>query len=214
MKGYLVYFILLFVLVFPIKVNGAVCSNEDKSNLGSLASNTKISYDYIENNNTVIFNLTLSNIYENMKIKDVAHNIIYNYQGSELTIQNFNPNQSYKFEFYTDSYSCSGFLIYSKYITLPAYNKYYKDSLCDGIENYKLCKKWQSVNLNYDEFTSKINEYKNSLITDEDEHGSEIKGIYDFIFEFYSKYYYIILPLIIISSIITIYYRNKKNDLF
>ena len=42
----------------------------------------------------------------------------------------------------------------------------------------------------------------------------EVKGIFDYIIEFYLDYYYFILPGVIVICFVGIYIYNKKHDLF
>ncbi|MFV0250358.1 MAG: hypothetical protein ACK5HP_04945 [Bacilli bacterium] len=214
MKSKTRFIILLFlILVIPINIKAAVCSNNDKVRLASLASNVEFSYNYEEQNDDVIFSITINNIHEDLIIKDVKHNKIYNYQGNEIILYNFEDGLSYAFEFYSEYNFCGGIKINNKYVNLPSFNKYYNDSVCIGIENYKYCKKWQKITLNYEEFVSNVEQYNASLIKEETSN-IQVKGFYDYIIEFYTSYYYIVLPLLIISGIVIIYYYNKKNSLF
>ena len=92
------------------------------------------------------------------------------------------------------------------------YNQYYNDPICNGV-TYKYCNKWQKNDFTYEEFIKNVEEYKNTknIIVEEP---NEVKGIFDYIMEFYISYYYIILPTIILISVIYIYINRKKNDLF
>lgn len=181
-----------------------------------MAQNITTSYTYTEQDGNITFQITLSNIQAGLIIKDVKNNTIYPYRGSELTIPNLQANTSYRFDIYTDDIDCDLETLYSHYVNTPAYNPYYQDEVCIGMEEYPLCQKWTQVNLTYEEFHQEVEKAKQPSESTEVEIKPEqnIKGIYDYILEFYLNYYYIVLPIFIVGGIIIIYRYNKKNDLF
>ena len=208
---------LLLLLLIPIQAKAIICSNEKKVQFQTLASNITTSYTYVEQDNNITFQITLSNIPEGFIIQDIKNNQTYSYQGSELTIFNLKPDKSYRFDVYTDDVDCSLVTLYSHYVTTPPYNPYYHASVCVGMEQYPLCQMFTKITYTYEEFVQKVNALKQTLeqpiVEDEPKPESE-KSIYDYILEFYLNYYYIVLPLFIVSGIIIIYRYNKKNDLF
>lgn len=210
-----VFFFSLLVLIFPLKTKAILCSNEDKVTFQTLARNITTSYTDIEQNGTISFQITLSNIYEGFIIKDVKNNVTYPYRGSEFTISNLNANTSYRFDVYVDALLCDDELLYSHYVNTPAYNPYYQDEICEGMENYTICQKLTNMTLSYEEFKQKVESLK-TTVEEPVEEPQEIyeKGIYDYILEFYLDYYYIVLPIFIVGGILTIYCYNKKNKLF
>ena len=110
---------------------------------------------------------------------------------------------------------CDSSVIYYIYVATPAYNPYYSDPICEGV-NYKYCNKWQKNTLSYEEFIRNVEEYKNKK--DVIEIDDNVKGIFDIILEFYINNYYIILPTLIIIILIYIVINSiinrKKNNLF
>lgn len=213
MKKILSIFI-LFVILFPINSKALLCSDKEKVKFQELAKNITTTYDYIEKNNQATFNITFSNIPEGFRIYDYVNKKEYGYSASEIILSGFKSGRSYRFDYYTSDVLCQYDNLYTSYINLPYYNPYYKDSICNGL-NYKYCNKWQKIDMNYEEFVSNVNEYKKSLeIIDNTINEKEVKGFFDYIMEFYIKYYYIVLPLFIIVSISYIIYYNKKQDLF
>lgn len=213
MKKFLKIFILLIIL-FPINSKALVCSDKDKVYFQELAKNITTTYSYVEENNQAIFNITFSNIPEGFRIYDYTNKKEYGYTASEITLGGYQAGSSYRFDYYTNDILCQYSRLYSSYINLPFYNPYYNDSVCNGL-NYKYCNKWQKINMNYEEFLNDVNNYKKSLELDKKEENiEEIKGFFDNVIDFYTKYYYIILPIFIIIAISYIIYYNKKQDLF
>lgn len=205
----------LFILLLPFQTKAIICSNEDKVKYQTLASNITTSYTYTEENGRISFQITLSNIPEGFIIKDTKNNKTYNYQGNEITIYNLRSNTSYRFDVYTNDIYCNNELLYSHYVTTPPYNPFYQDEVCIGMEDNALCQKFTNMTLSYNEFKEKVNSLKNKEEKPNEEKKEEnIKGIYDYILEFYLDYYYIVLPIFIIGGIIIIYRYNKKSSLF
>lgn len=203
--------LLIVFLCIPFSVNA--CSSSDKINYSKLASNINYRYTYQENGDNVTFNVTFYNIPENFII--VGDNE-YGYSGSELTINNLYSGMN-RFNIETNLNGCGGISLYTKYVDLPYYNPYYNDPLCVGIENYQLCNKFTTKNLNisYEEFKKKVTEYKKNIIVDDELKTKVVtKGFYDKLVDIYTKYYYIFLPVIIILCVSFIIYRRKRESFF
>lgn len=213
MRNKILIVILAFFMMVP-STKALMCGNEVKVKYSEMAKNISVNYEYVESENDVIFNIKFSNIPEKFIIYDIEHEINYMYQGSELTIPNVNKNSSYKYGVYIDNISCKYELLYTHYITIPPYNYYYKDEVCNGIEDYKLCNKWLNITISYDEWKSKVIEYKNSLNVELEEIQESEKTIFEKIIDFYIEYYLVILLGVIITCCVCIYSYNRKHDLF
>ena len=206
--------LMLFVLC-PIQSKAIMCNNESKVKYSEMAKNISVSYEYQEVDNDIVFNIKITNIPETFIIEDYRTGKKYRYSSSELVIPNVSKNTSYKFNILKDDQFCSGEILYTHYINIPSYNYYYKDEVCKGIEDYKLCNKWLNITVSYEEWKNKVIEYKNSLNKKDDVLiEEEEKGIFDIIIDFYLDWYYLILPSIIIISLVSIYLYNRKHDLF
>lgn len=208
---YLKYIVCLIIL-FPISVNGLVCDNATKVRLQRLAQNITTSYNYIEQDGYVTFDITFNNLNSELYLVDVANNRQYNYSGNVLQLGGFESGKTYKFEVRSTDVYCSGSVLYYLYVNTPYYNPYYADPICDGF-SYKYCNKWQKNDLSYEEFIKNVEEAKRQ-IESEEEIQEEVKGIFDYIIDFYTSYYYIVLPIIIVISLVYILIQRKKNDLF
>jgi len=203
----------LFIILFPINSKALLCSNKEKVKFQELAKNITTTYDYVEENNQVTFNIIFSNIPEGFRIYDYNNKTEHGYFAREMLLSGFKPGTSYRFDYYTNDVLCQYDNLYTSYINLPHYNPYYNDSICEGL-NYKYCNKWQKIDMTYEEFINDVTKYKESLKAVEGPTTEKVKGFFDYIIEFYVNYYYIVLPLFIIISISYIIYYNKKQDLF
>lgn len=234
-------FAIIVFAFFPIIVH-AECPYDVQSKLKKVASNINYDYNYTENNNTVNFTIRFTNVTPQIYIYDEIHNKSYYNTGSnELKITGFESGKQYKFivkstdavvssptvtvpvmidgqwvdQTYTvglENDGCKNDTLYTMYITLPTYNKYYADPLCSGNESYTLCQKWNKLDLTESEFKKQLNEYINRK-SDENQviikHKS--KSTFDYIIEFYQNYYFIILGVIIIGCGYFIYREKNKQ---
>ena len=206
----------LFLFLGMSHVNAAACDNTLKVDYQNRAKNITYSYTYNDSNNT--FNLLFTNITDSLYLIDMENMQEYRNQG-EITIGNVLPGKSYRYGVFTsDQNPCSSSSIYYIYITLPFYNPYYNDSLCDGISSYKYCRKFINKSISYEEFTENVNEYRDYLNSKDTKEVVEeetfLEKVFDYITSFYTNYYFIILPVIIIISIVIIIRQNKKDSLF
>lgn len=204
-------------LILPIKVLGA-CTVDDKLRYSTLATNITTSYDYVENNDSVTFSVTIHNVHKDLLVKDNSNNKTYSSNNNDLnnfTITNLKDGTNYSFGIYTKSGDCSYRTFNTIYINLPKYNKYYKDPLCEGLKEFNLCQRWgENGNITYNTFKTKIEEYKKKdAINNTDKVNDEEKTtLLEIIGDFWAKYYlYITLGTIITLTPIIII-ANKKNS--
>lgn len=210
-KKIIYYLITTIIACVPNIVSATRCDNTEKVKLASLAQNISITYDYVEQNHQVSFHIILSNLHPGLKIKDVVNNKEYYYNGSELVLPGYQPGKNYRFDIYADT-TCDSRL-YSHYVSIPGYNPYYDDPVCQNM-NISLCQKWITVNYDYNTFVNEVNKYKKNNTIQIEEPQEQVLGLYDYIFDFFAKYYYIIFPTIIVVGIALIIILRKKDDLF
>lgn len=208
---YLKIFIYLIILS-PLCVKGLVCDNTAKVRLQKLAQNITTSYDYVEQNGTVTFNITFLNLNSELYLVDTVNEKDIYYSDTSLTLNGFESGKNYKFKVRSTDPFCSGSVLYYIYVTTPYFNPYYNDPICEGV-SYKYCNKWQKNDLSYDEFIENVQNYKKEIIVKPD-NPKNTKGIFDYLIDFYVSYYYIVLPIIILSIIIYIVVARKKDSLF
>lgn len=207
-KKFIILLCLLFI--FP-NVVSASCTDQEIVKMNKLASNVKFTPIFDEN--TEKYNLIISNLSPLLYFKDLRNGNVYYYSSSEIILYGYNPNESYRFKFYSNIPACSGSNVLSKYFTFPGYNKWYKDPICNGLEEQKFCQKWTKYNYSAEEIVKLVEDYKNSLKDNEENNKKEEQlGFYDKLFRFYLNYYYIILPLFIISLISFIIWKRKKES--
>lgn len=210
----LLFFSILMLL--PISCKALECDFTEKARLKSLASNINTSYIPVENGNTITFNVTISNIYPGLIVVDATTGNQYYYDENrqnpgEVVITGLNPDKTYRYEIYSTNEECNDSSLNIYYVTLPAYNSYYKDPICDGLSDYKLCNKWLKTDMSYEEFIKEVTDYKNSL-NQPDKTETKDNGELNPILEFIYQYYYIFIALFVIAIIYIIYVRRKRDS--
>lgn len=219
MKKIIKIFLLVVSILLPMKVFGA-CTTDEKLRYSQLASNITTSYDYIEKDNSVLFTITIHNVHKDLLIKDNTNNKTYSSNQKDLNnykITNLKDGINYSFSVYAKSGDCSYRLLNTLYVNLPKYNKYYKDTLCEGLDSFNLCQRWgENGDITYDTFKNKIEEYrKTEIVTDvvevKKEEETELLKI---IGDFWAKYYlYITLgTIVVLTPIIIIIDRKNSYD--
>ncbi len=211
--------VIIFLLLLPLtRVYGYGCPFEELAEYKDMAANITTSYDYIGADD-ITFSVTLTNLKSDLYIVDTLNDNNYMYRSDEMTISGYKPGQVVKYNVYTTNGECNGKLLYTIIVNLPYYNKYYNDVLCEGISDYKYCRKWANVNLEYNDFEKAVLQYKQSLIPPEEKEEDEIQEeieepFWTNLLSIWVKYYYIVLPLIIVLSGYIIYSINKKENIY
>lgn len=216
MKKFIKIILFTFFIILPVKAFGA-CTVDDKVRYLALASNITTSYDYTETNDKVIFSITIHNVHKDLVVKDNINNKSYSSNRNDLNdymISNLKDGTNYSFDVYAKSGDCSYKLLNTIYVNLPKYNKYYKDSICNGIENYNLCQRWGEVgNIGYETFKSKVEEYKkkSDVSAEIKEDNVKTRSIIEILEDFWAKYYLYITIGTIVLLIPIIIIVKKKN---
>ncbi len=211
------YLLLLIILLFPIKslaryeIIDSRCTDSLKSSLKSDANDVTYRLSKEIKKNKVTYNAIFYNLTKDMYITD-ANNKKY----TSNTISNLTPGSKIQVIIYASSNTyCEGYKIITKIISVPYYNKYYKNEICRGYENYYLCKENSNVNLTEEEFNKKMNEYIESLKVKETEEvkPEEDATKFDIIsFILYYKYFFIGgISLIAITILIVVINNKRKN---
>lgn len=211
MKGkYLIITLICLFFTVPSQIL-ADCSNSEISRLKTIASNVNVSYEPIETDSGVTYNIIFLNMTNELVIRDTQARTSYSYTGSEMILTGYKPNTNYKFKI-LPSNGCDVSLAV-KYANLPAFNIYYKDPLCDGISEYTLCQKWNNSNVSYESFVREVTKYKESLLINNPIEAEEHPlTFFEKLLEFYIKYYYIIyLSIIVILVPIIIVLKRRDN---
>lgn len=192
------------------------CDYSSISRLKSLVNNVNISYTYHESDSKIYFDVTLSNITDDLYFYDALTDREYHYSDTnngEITINNY-TEYSGNYIFYSNLSDCVGTKIGNKYFNFPRYNNYYNDPVCESVPNFSLCQKWVDNNYNYSEFIRKVEEYKDNLNKKPDSKPQiEYKTTWvDKLVSLYTKYYYLILLFIILVCSLIIFISRKRNS--
>lgn len=215
MRKYLIITILL--LFFPMLRAKAVCKNADIVALNNVAKNVTASYQYYEQGTRVLFKITLTNLEPSLVVHDGIKKKEYKDNKGEITSSDYEPGKMVRFLIYAKDSSCTDKILSTIYVNLPPYNPFYKDTLCEQVKDYKYCQKWVQMPFNYETFKKEIQAEIDARKVIEKEENIEIKNepsLIDTMFQIYLKYYYIILPLIIIICAVSIFRLNKKINYF
>lgn len=215
MKKIVKLILFLIVFTFPIKVMG-YCTTEYKMRYSTLASNITTSYDYVENNDSVSFSVTIHNVHKDLIVVDRQTGKKYSNKQNDLnnfTISNLKDGQSFAYEVYADNSDCLYRIYNTLYVTVPKYNKYYKESVCNGAEDYLYCQKWAQIgSVTYDEFVELVTDHKQKEVEEIIEKNEEEISLIYIIGDFWAKYYlYITIGTIIVCMPIIII-KNKRDS--
>lgn len=195
---------LLLLLLIPISIK-AQCTNQELSRYKTLASNIDNYYEYTDK-----FNITVYNLSNELKVKNIKDNSIYTTQDKfgEIKINGIEPGTQVTLGIYPNSEECN-YRVQTIYINLPYLNKYYQDEVCNNNDNI-LCSKWVNTNAyTYEQFVAQVKKQTTEEIKEPEKIEEKKYGFFDFL----GDYYIIILLVIIITGSFGIY-RLKKKDSF
>ena len=213
----LYYLLLAIVLFIPIntfaiyEVIDSRCTNSLKTSLRSAANDVVYRLSKNIDNENVTYKAIFYNLTKDMYLSDNDGN-----KYSSNVIENLKPGSTIRIIIHASNNNyCEGYKIVTKIISIPYYNKYSKSELCNGYENYYLCKENSNVKLTEKEFEKKMNEYISSLKEKENE---EIKpldedtklSIIDYILEY--KYFILGAVFLILITIVIVVINNKKKN--
>ena len=214
MKKVICLFLLLFI---PSNFVDAKCMYDDIANLKKLASNVNYSYEYKISNDDAVFNITLTNLVNDIYFVDTNKNITYKNKKGELVLKNYKSGDTIVYNFYPNDPDCLNTSLYTIRIVLPKYNKFYIEQICKGAEEYSLCQKWSSHNYDLLTFYDKVDQYKknkNQANDNDTPKDVDNNSLLHYITIFLVNYYYILILLIGGTIVIITYIRNKKNSIY
>lgn len=222
------YFIPLAVVLLAlcrINVNALdpACNLDEQMRLRNLTNATQISYEFFENKEEAKngFIVRISGFSADFYVYNSTNGVYFEYDGDNVTESDaFASGEISSLPFYaSDTGVCKGFLIQTKYVKLPKYNKYYSDPLCKGHEAYELCKKFTSLTPDSSsKFETLMQKYIKSLEKtdgkkpiDEEKKTTPSKSILEMIGDFFAHNYLIFLIAIIISGTAGIIFIELKK---
>lgn len=213
MKKYylrIVFLVVLFAIPFHAK---AACSYTDKVRLQKLAGNVSFGYRYNETKYSVIFEITVSNLTNEIYMIDRSTGKYHYSNNQDFKLENYQPGETIQFDFYARDANCTSEKLFTNYVTLPTYNPYYSSDICKGIEDFELCQKWLKHSMTYKEFYEGVTKFLNRTEVKLEPEEPEEDFNWDAIIEFWANYYiYILLTIIIVGGII-LYLHDRKSDL-
>ena len=203
--------LLIILLMIPASCKAYDCTYKEQARLRKLASNVQTTFDYEEYDGNVTFNITLSNLSNDLYVYDITKNKTYYYNGEgEITLYGYAPGENVKYRIYTTKTDCASTYLNIKYVNLPYYNTYYNNPLCAG-KKYNICNKWTRVTLNEEEFAKKISELDKEANEKDNEKEKDENTILDYIISFIYQYYILIIVILVGIFLIIELTRKKKN---
>lgn len=222
MKKYYVYTLLVFfILIIPKNVKAAgLCDNRTMADYRELAGNIKIYTDYRIVENQAKFDITITNIPREVYILDVSTEKVYRAENfttyNELIIKDYTENQRITFQIFMNMGGCYGEKLTTIYATLPNYNEYSSDPVCEGAEDFSLCQKWGTVSTGYNDFVTQINDYKlkkkqNTVVVYEPQEPNLKDKILDFIGDYYIYLIGFIAIIVLLLMALKTWASNKNE---
>lgn len=210
--------IILFVTLFFIglqNTNALFCDYTELATIRKKASQVNITSDFEELEDSVTYTITIYNLQPSQYVVDTTTGKRYMYgntgseDSSEIVLTDIQKPGMYKFLVYSTENTCNDDALNTLFVNLPTYNKYYKDPLCEGIENYKLCQRWFGTSITYAQFQKDIADYKTYLNNRPKE--EEEKTFWENLLSLYIESYYIFLPILILLLCVPIYIIYEKK---
>lgn len=207
---YIILTIILFIFITP-KVNAAMCTKSEIIKIKEKVNNVKIE-SVLVNEDSGMFNIKITGLPEKVYITETTTEQNYSYSSNVdgvITIPRIGGG-TYTFKFYY--LQCDNQLLRTQSITVPYYNYYSKNKLCDNIpvEEVKECDEWYQGEVTKELLTQKINEYNEKL--KQEQKANRFKNIINTIKDFMMNYLiYIVIALAIIIIVPVIIIRNKKR---
>lgn len=224
MKKYFIYVLVIFtLLIMPNQVSASsLCDYGLLADYRSLAKNINITYSYKLENGEPIFEVTISNLYDDMYIVDTLTKAVYDKSDftseNEIVIGGYRDNTKISYQIYTRVAGCYGKMLTTRYVTFPNYNEFSTDEVCVGAEEFSLCQRWGTVGVDYDTFVAEVNAYKrqknlqkNKIIFENE------KTFWEKVFTFVGNYYaylvsLVIILILLISALKKIFVKKNQFD--
>lgn len=210
-----VLLLIICLISFPCVCNAESCSNTEIGQISGFSSNVNIVYLVNIKNDVPEFSITITNLTSDMAVLDKITSKLYKgfKNGGYLNIKTKNSGK-YSFDIY--SLKCK-FKSGTKSITLPKYNLYYKDELCQGLEDYSQCQRWSGYSANRTTFENDIKKIKEIKAKEEVKEETKVvvkKSWYNQFEEIILKFWwaFAIILIILIGLFYIIRNNRKKNE--
>ena len=202
------YFVLFLIVIFlstnEVSAARKICSSKAMTEAKAKVNKIKLEYELrYDDHGSHYYSVTVSNLSEGIEYNYGGITYTYN---KEIPIQTLLPmfegDNNIEISFYP-SYgeACVGEKIGTKKLVIPKYNKYSEYNVCIEYEEFPLCGKHYSgeiESVNY--FYSKLEDYKKSLEEKEDVVEKEKeKNLFEKFINLYLDNLIVFVPLTIIS---------------
>lgn len=208
--------IILVSLIINTNIIYAECTTEEQEYYKSIEDKYQTTYVFDKESRTYTMTLTYGDISTFTYIIDnsaIEYANIESYD-DRMVISNLIPGK-YGIYVVGTTDSCDD-LFKTEEITLPEYNQYAYDPVCEGIEEFVLCSPTYDKELDYDIFISRVNSYKkNKANQDKTDNNTEEKPtIKEWFKDNYMYFIYAIIGivvLLIIALIIKVIYNHERK---
>ena len=214
-------FITLLLLLLPLNIKAAECSDTQVKNYQKLIKQIQVTYDYVDMKDDLKFIASFHNVQNDFYLvnyNDFKYPKVYKgIKDSVIAVSDLEPGQTYRFSVLNNGSKCKSQILDTITVQVPHYNAYYKDPLCVGIEEFEWCKKWVNAsNVSYETFEKEAKAYKLEKESNVIEPEPVVKpDVWQQIRNFIGNYYvYIVGIIVVIASIIVIIVKRRKDKAF
>lgn len=207
--------IILVSLIINTNIIYAECTTEEQEYYKSIEDKYQTTYVFDKESRTYTMTLTYGDISTfSYSIEGDGMEIANIEVTDKIIVSNLAPGQYIAFVVgLTDS--CND-VLKKEEITLPQYNQYAYDPVCEGIEEFVLCNPTYDKELDYDTFISRVNSYKkNKANQDKTDNNTEEKPtIKEWFKDNYMYFIYAIIGivvLLIIALIVKVIYNHERK---
>ncbi len=208
--------IILVSLIINTNIIYAECTTEEQEYYKSIEDKYQTTYVFDKESRTYTMTLTYGDI---STFSYTIDNDAIEYANTEvladrIVISNLIPGK-YGISVVGVTNSCND-VFKTDEITLPEYNQFAYDPICEGIEEFVLCSPTYDKEIDYDTFISRVNSYKkNKANQDKTDNNTEEKPtIKEWFKDNYIYFIYAIIGivvLIIIALIIKVIYNHERK---
>lgn len=193
------------LFIFPL-VSSAECSYERQAELSKIAANVKFSYTYVVSNGLPVFNVIITNLTNDIYVKDDSMNT---FSGSGEKTATYQNGTSVSYSIYSNDNTCKGERILTKYINLPTYNNYSSSEECRTNSDFKYCQVWDATGVNVDDFNQQYANYTMQL-NKKNQETTQQDNVVQMIKQFINNNLTIIIACLVAISILIMMFIYKK----
>ena len=223
MRRFTYLFFMIIIFTFTTYFVQASCTDEEISSLKREANEIKVTYKHlgaVENEEGITvydkFDVNFKNVNDDLYIE--LFDFSYTNHPENGTIVDTFTTGNWNFGIYSDKCETK---IYEIKVTLPKFNIYSLDPLCEGIDGdvFVLSGKYYNYNVSYESFKERVTNYRNThkIVSNSDSNNNSeknityyLKYIINFIIDNYIIFGIATAALIIIIISIVIF-KARKN---